>query len=707
MSLFGKEDKAKEKALKAAAERRKELERIVKSAPQASLPSHERFKPFPTEYREFLKEIRKKPFSKYEKAANFSRKIFPFKLKHDWAGIDSAAKAGYLAVDGAGVLAFTLITAALLFAVTIAVTMLALGSALILLMLVVTATGTWLVWNRPKSNAKAVTMRMSADSVLAILYMVIYMRTSPNMEGALRFSAETLSGPLSWDLKKLLWDIQLGVWPSADEALAAYATRWKHENEEFAEAINLIRGSAVEPGRRAKMFDEIIELILRGTAERTKHYVGGLRMPVMVIHAMGVLLPVMGLVLFPILVIFMADSISPMLLFIGYDVLLPIFLLLIIDSVLKARPPTFSQPDISLAKGVPPLGKLRIGQSIIPVWPIAVAAAAPLMIVSILGMGGCLFTGEGESCSAMSFDMVNLSLLSVVAAGMGIALYCLLDSWQKMKVRNSIERIEREFGVALFQLGSAISGGTPIELAIDKAAGNLKGMAIAELLATTSGNMRKFGHTFEQALFDPSVGAVWYYPSKLIRSIMVTILEASKRGTTAASDAMVTISNYLRGVHAVKEEVEEVLGETLSSMRFLAMFLTPMVAGVTITMAVIIIRIIVDLSAQLGTLMQSGSDVPMSTGMFVLPWLQSGGISVTPAMFQLIVGIYMLEISIILSMFLNRIQFGEDAVGLRSVIGQTLLISMFVYALSWMITFSMFGSSIQGLLVPMVQAGGT
>lgn len=703
---FGRKDKraqAAEKTRKLAEARRKELEKIVSSAPSAVLPGRVEFKSYPTEYKEFLKEIKAKPFSAYERAADISKRILPIKPPPDFGGIDSAARGGYLAVDAAGVTALTIITAFLLFGLTVASALAGIGPAVVLLLLVVACIGTFIMWNFPKSNAAAVANRISADSVLAILYMVIYMRTSPNLEGALRFAAETLTGPLSWDLKKLLWDVQLGAYPSADNALAIYSNRWRRENEEFAQSIDLIRSSAVEPARRAKLFDEIINLILRGTAERTKHYVISLRLPVMLIHAMGVLLPVMGLVLFPVIVIFMADSISPTMLLVGYDILLPVFLWFLIDYVLRARPPTFSQPDISLAKGVPPLGKFKLGDRILPIWPIALTVSVPVILFVYLGVASCLMPSTEAAlteCSAKAFDLVNLSLLGVLAAGLGISLYGMIDSWQKLKVRNDIEKIEREFGVALFQLGTAIGGGTPIELAIDKAAESLKGLTIADLFVRTSDNMKKFGYTFEQALFDPTVGAVWFYPSRLVRSIMVTVMEASKKSMGAASDAMLTISTYLKGVQAVKAEVEDVLGETLVSMKFLAMFLAPMVAGITITMAVVIIQILAQLGAQLGALVAQGEQLPGQTNLFVVPMLTGGGIAITPVMFQLIVGIYMLETAILLSVFLNRVEFGEDAVGLRSSMGKTVMIAMLIYTISWLVTFSLFGGSIQQLLVP-------
>jgi hypothetical protein len=76
-------------------------------------------------------------------------------------------------------------------------------------------------------------------------------------------------------------------------------------------------------------------------------------------------------------------------------------------------------------------------------------------------------------------------------------------------------------------LGNTLSGGTPIEIAIDRARDNLKNLKIAEMFEIISLNMKKFGYTFEQAIFDKDVGAIWYYPSKLIHSIMQTIVQSA------------------------------------------------------------------------------------------------------------------------------------------------------------------------------------
>ena len=698
MPIFGKDnkkEKLREAARRAAEKRKEELRKIVEGTAELSLPAAKKLKPYPTEYRDFLREIKRKPLSLYEKAASFSEMFVPFSIDKNFGGIDDSAKAGYLNVTAKGVVGLTIFSFLLsLISIIVSQTLFA-STFFTTFIVLIGLIFVYLVYEYPHANARVTTLKMSADSVLAVLYMVIYMRSSPNLEGAIRFASETLSGPLSWDLKKLLWEIQLGTYPNADEAIKDYISKWKTKNEEFAESLNLLRSAVVGTKKRDDMYDQVVNIVLTGTKERTKKYVSGLRMPVALIHAMGVLLPVMGLVLFPIVVIFMAQSVKPIFLFMAYDIILPLFLWFFIDYILRARPPTFSQPDISLAKGVPPLGTAKFGESILPVAPLAVLVALPLMAIGIYGIG-----------SADPRTSVNFSVVLVGGIAAGIIAYAMLDAWQKIKIRKDIERIETEFSVALFQLGNQLNSGYPIEAAIDRSIEGLKGLKIVDLFKITNDNMRRFGYTFEQALFDPKVGAVWYYPSRLVRSVMQTITESSKKGMNIAAVSMITISKYLQGMREVRENVSDVLGETTSSMRFLAAFLAPMVAGVTVTMAVVIMQILAQLSTQLGQI-TADTDVTAAQTLLVIPWAncQQGtcaGPPVTPWQFQLVVGLYMIETVLLLSMFLNRIEYGEDSIGLRSTIGDTLLFGTVVYILSWIITIMVFGNSIATLLMPKI-----
>jgi len=691
--MFSKKDKKKsaEALLKAEEVKRKELQKALKIS-EIKMPEKKEFYPYPTEYMKFLEEVKIKPKTWYEKACNFVEGLFP--IEPDGKSrekILANLRASYINATPKGVFSFAILSTILwiIFAmiyIFFAGTIDIFGSFFFLIVLI----NFWYFYNYPSSKAKTMSVQMSADAVLAILYMVIYMRSSPNLEGAVKFASQNLDSPLGWDLRKLLWDIEVGKYSSSNEALINYVTKWKERNKEFAEAINLLRSSSVEAERREMLYDETINVILNGTRERAKHYAAELRMPMMLIYAMGILLPVMGLVLFPIVLIFMAENVKPSFVVFGYDVLLPLFLFFVVNHVLSTKPSTFSPPNISKAKGIPPLGKISFMGALIPIWPIALLISLPFILVGMSGL-----SNPDVYYSVTSSILINLGVALV------IVIYAFLDSYQKIKVRNDVEKIENEFSIALFQLGNIIAGGTPLEQAIDKVRENLKELKIAEFFEIISLNMKKFGYTFEQALLDKEIGAIWYYPSSIIQSIMQTIIQSSKKSVKTAASSMVVISRYLKGVHEVKEEIEDILGETTTSMKFLAMFLSPMIAGVTVTLAVIILRILEKLGAAMTGLMQSaGGSMNLAQSMLLIPWAMGGKLPIAAHEFQLIVGIYMVETAVLLSVFLNGVKYGEDPVGVRNTIWNILLIGTTVYIISWIVTYSMFGGTIENLLNP-------
>lgn len=687
--MFDKKKKIEEMVEKLKEERIRKV--IAEASPHVHLDT-EKSQFYNIDYRQFLKDIKQGPESLYEKACAFAEKFLRIKPdKKTSDKIEEWLRTAYIIASPSGVLSLTILLLVLL-PLSILVFMISglMDFLFSLILLFFSLALVYLAYNYPESHARAVQVKMNSDIVLAILYMVIYMRNNPSIEGGVKFAADNLSGPLSWDLKKLMWDVEVGVYENVDVALLSYLAKWKEKNQEFVEAMHTLRNSASEvDARRAVMYDEAVSVILNGTRERMKHYAQGLRMPVMLIHAMGILLPIIGLVMFPIVVLFMQEAVKPVFIFIGYDIFLPAFILWYMNYILQTKPPTFSQPDISQVKGLPPLGKFKIKKKFFPILPFSLLAALPFLIIGTSG-----FASPDTDVSLIS------SVIIIIGISAGLFVYGLLDSWQKMKIRNDIERIESEFSEALFQLGNRIAGGTPIEVAIDKASENLKNMKIAEFFWNISANMKKLGMSFEQALFDKEYGAVWSYPSRLIKSVMRAIVQSSEKGVRVASMSMLTVSRYLKGMHEVKEEINEILGETVSSMKFLALILAPIVSGVVVTMAVVIMRILSSLCGQIGELASEVETGGFSSFVFCGGWGQGTATPpISAGSFQLIVGLYMLETIILLSFFINRIEYGDDAVGLRNIIATIVIFATIMYVASWFITQAMFGVPIEELLL--------
>ncbi len=644
------------------------------------------------EFRVFLEEEKNSGtrLGVFEQACAFCEKILKVEPgKSTEERMNQAIDFSGLRCTPAGVTSFSAISIVLLLTFSLAATLLEIVPVPAGLVMVVFSLLFGLyIYNYPTTKSREFRVKASEEIVLSIVYMVIAMRLAPSLENAIRFAATNLTGPLARDYRKVMCDIYMRKYESAEESLKQYTNRkWKNENQEFVSAINLIVNSINEPEqKRNAMLDESIDVVLSGTKERMKHYAQNLRTPVLIIHALGILLPIMGLVLFPVLILFLSDVIKPYMLFMLYDVVLAVFLGWYITYVLSSKPQGLSKPDISKNPKTPKTGYFRMNvlgykydiQTILPTLIIFLAFL-------LVGLNG-LAPGKGTS-----FMRVMYSTLIISGTGIAIAFYCYANSFQRVSIRDQVIAVESEFGEAVFQLGNQLASGVPIERAVETSQKKIQNLKISSFFEMITNNINRMGMTFEQAVFDKNYGAIWSYPSALIVSVMKVIVEASKKGVLVASSSMMSISKYLKDVHLIEEDMREILGETTSSMKFLSAFLAPLVAGVTVTMGLVMLDII-------GALGERLSQLPTGGSLPLISVVSFGQASVSSEVFQLIVGIYMLEVILLTSVFISKVESGEDRIATYSTTSKNIFVGLIVYTLTIAFVYSVFGNQIQNLL---------
>jgi len=562
----------------------------------------------------------------------------------------------------------------------------------------------------PKNLMKTIRIQASSEVVLAILYMVVSMRISPNIERAIKFSSSNLRGPLAWDMRKLLWDIEMGRYYSANEALIDYIVKWKPENEEFSESLHLIVESEKQiPEKAEKTLDESLRIVLEGTRDRMKHYAQDLQMPVTMIHMMGIVLPILGSVMAPMAAVFLSDVMTPWHFLAAYDIVLPILLIWFINNTLNKRPVTFSKIDITKHPDIPPDGTfmMKAGKNriTIPVFPIAIIVCILVMLPGIMHFAdhpeylivpmvtddsGNLVPADIEDSDPL-FTLI-MSMLIIIGISAGLGIFFLLTNIQRSRIEASVYKTESEFELALFQLGNRVSGGTPLEIGIEKAAEDVKDLEISKLFNITLRNMRNFNMTFENAMLDPQVGSIRFYPSRLIQNVMRTITDTAKRGVQFASNSMLTISKYLKNVRETQEYMKTLLSETTSSMQFQAYAMAPLVSGLIVAMSQVILQVLGFLGKRLG-------EFGFSDSFGVDPGEIIGSSSaITSSMFQLIVGVYLIEVIIILAMFVTKVNRGDDTAMQWNLAGKMLLVGMIIYLMIAIGSSMMFGGMIESAM---------
>jgi hypothetical protein len=591
----------------------------------------------------------------------------------------------------------------------------------------------------PSFMANSWRMKSSNQMVQSIFYMVTYMRHTSNLERAIKFSADHLDPPLSLDFRKILWDVETQRFSSVKDSVNAYIEIWKEWDKEFVEAFHLVESSLYEGSeeRRLTLLDKSLDVILTGTYENMLHYAHNLKAPMTMLHMLGIILPILGLVILPLVVSFMSEGQSPFIMaaYISllYNVTLPISVYYMGRNILSKRPAGYGQSDIGEQPGVKkfrnvniPIGK-KMNISVNPlyfsimIFMVTMAIGFSPLIMHALdfqdfpldqdgnmkmldyvcapcpqegGVAGTCGPGCNEESKVGPYG-IGASILSlVVIAGLGgsIGIYYRLRSKNVIKVRERTKALEDEFSSALFQLGNRLGDGIPAEIAFAKVANTMSGTTSGDFFTVAEKNITKLGMGLEQSLFDPRVGAIASFPSKVIESSMKVLVESIKKGPRIAAQALLSMSRYIKEIHRVEERLNDLMADVISSMKAQTKFLTPAIAGIVIGITSMISTILTKLSSQLAAF-ASNSDGAGNFGSM----LSIFGIGIPTFHFQVVVGIYIVQIAFILTILSSGIENGSDKLGQRFELGKNLINSPLLYcaiAGVVMVLFNIFAGAI-------------
>src|SRR3989338_1162125 len=690
------------------------------------------------EYTDFKRELYPAQYSLYEKACNFSEQLL--KLKTDpkkSAKTQEALDASHLNCTPSGVLSFSIL-AGLIFAILgsfifFSIPIL-LGVEKPLFFLIFFCLGAGLLMipalqRFPLFLANKWRIKASNQMIQSIFYLVTYMRHTSNLERAIEFAAEHLDPPISLDFRKLLWDVETQKFSTIRDSAESYLGYWKDWNKEFVESFHLIESSLFEGSeeRRLALLDKALEVILNGTYENMLHYAHNLKTPMTMLNMLGIILPILGLVILPLVVSFLSSESSPIIMIIYisllYNITLPISVFYLGQTILSKRPSGYGIEDLTkkagfekLSKVVIPLAK-NISLAINPLYFSLLVFAVTLLI----GLSPLIFHTldptfeiqllDGKfkfldyvcpttslNCSADEqvgpYGMISSILSLVLIAGIGCSagLYYSLRSKNVIKIRQQTRALEDEFSSALFQLGNRLGDGLPAEIAFAKIAQTMQGTISGDFFTIVERNMTKLGMGLEEAIFNSKVGALVNFPSKVIESSMKVLVESSKKGPRIAAQALLSMANYIKEIHRVEERLKDLMEDIISSMKSQVKVLTPAIAGIVVGITSMIATILTKLSAQLTQFASRGGQAGSFGDI-----LDIFGIGIPTYHFQIVVGIYVVQLAYILTVLSNGIENGADKLGERYELGKSLISGTLLYcilAAVVMMLFNLFAGSI-------------
>ncbi len=536
----------------------------------------------------------------------------------------------------------------------------------------------------PERLANKWRLKASSQMVPAILYIVVYMRHTPNLEKAIAFAAKHLEDPLASDLKKVFYNVEIGKFSTIKESLDNYLDGWRGYSNEFIEAFHLIESSLFEPdnSRRISILEKSIQVVLDGVYEKMLKFSHGVRAPLTNVYMLGVVLPTLGLALLPLASAMVGDMLNYGHVFIFFNLIIPFLVFYLTDKVLMLRPGGYGESSFIEKNPLYPKFKSNkpYAKAFLICFPFILLALLPLIFQftgfpELIGLekdytfkqlglglfGDEMFFGFNETANGVigpfGVGSLFLSLLFPIGLGLFFSIVYREKTKDLIKERAKTKELEKEFNTSLFQLGNRLGNGVPPELVFSQVAESNKGLKTGDFFSRVNYNIRQMGMSVERAIFDKSQGALRQYPSSLIATSMRVLIESSKKGLKIAAVSLMSISEYVKNIGKINERLKDLLAEISSDMKSNMTFLAPLLSGIVVGLAAMITSILGKL--KLGSLVEGGAS-GLGSLQNMLNIFDVNAM-IPPYFLQISVGIYLIQIIFILTSTLVSVESGQDS----------------------------------------------
>jgi len=667
------------------------------------------------EYVAFRKDLIPE-LTKYERWAKSLGNIIRIRVSEkDRFRIQGFLKIAHLDVTASQALTLSLLSMLAVFFTTIAIAVafyLINGSIQILLTFMGVIASLFVfyyTYSMPQRLANSWRLQASSQMVPAILYTVVYMKHTSNLERAVRFASEHLEGPLALDFKKVFYDVEIGKFSTIKQSLEFYLEVWRDYAPEFVESFHLIESSLFEPSeaRRVEILERSLTVILDGVHEKMLKYSREIRSPLTNIYMLGIILPTLGLALLPLASTLLGGVIQWPHIFALFNVIIPFFVFYMISEVLLKRPGGYGETDILELN--PNYSSFKSKGP----WVIAFFLALPFFIIGILPFlfqvgfitdnlglqSDYTFQDFGldflPGTSFFDFKSVDgktvgpfgpIAMVFSLFVPLSLAMLFFITYKRKTKKliqsRKDTKGLENEFSNSLFQLGNRLGDGMPAEMAFGKVAESTQGQKSSEFFSLVSQNIQQGGMSLDRAIFDKKKGAIIYYPSALISTSMRILTESVKKGLKIAARSLMSISQYVKNINKINQRLRDLLAEIVSDMKSNMVFLAPLLSGIVVGLASMITFILNKLQ---GLSVEGGGGV-LPAGFEFFPELFDVTQMIPPYFIQLSVGLYIIEIIFILTAALVTVDSGRDKLREKYELSKNLKRGILLYLITALIS---------------------
>ncbi|ELY49425.1 type II secretion system F family protein [Natronorubrum sulfidifaciens] len=381
--------------------------------------------------------------------------------------------------------------------------------------------------------------------------IVLRMQVQPALESAVRFAADTGTGPLA-DSLAAHTDRAMGT---PETGLLSFATEWAEWFPAVRRSAHLLATAQEAPeAERGRTLDRALAAVLNGTRSQMAAFTSSIRAPTNGLFAFGVMIPLALIALVPAIPM-VGFAINIWIIVLVYNVVLPACLIVASGWLLVRRPVAFPPPKVEHAHpDVPDRLWLRA------VWG--------------------LFAGVGSYAATVTVGPAHLA--PVVAVGLSIGVVLLAVYSPILSVRHYVRDVEAHLTDALYIVGRQVAEGESVESAIELAAERVP--AETGTVFEHAAGVQQRLHVGVESAFLGQYGALRDVPSPRARGTAALLAIASDEGKPAGR-AIVSMADHLEELADVEAETKQRLSNVTGTLDNTAAYFAPLVAGATVGMA--------------------------------------------------------------------------------------------------------------------------
>ena len=508
-------------------------------------------------------------------------------------------------------------------------------------------------------------MEYSEEMLRAILHLSTYVQTGTSLEYAFLEAEKNLHGILKKQFTDINNKLKRKTRSTLGEAINDYVETWNDVNPQFVKGLRLLQIAALSKEEdRDRLIEETVETLMIDYMALGKRSAEELSKNTRLLIGGGILLPILSLLVLPLLAVFMPQLVKAEIIAFIYVVFFPTVVLVAALSFASKRVQvdTIRMTDHKDYKPMPSIFLY-----------VAILIAVVFSVPAIPALAQVL------KDPANTIDSLWLFTLAwMLAAGIALAIktYTTFYVRSYTKIWKNIQEVEQDLPFILQSFSTYYTLNTPFEKVVDGVIDDynelgFKDHPVIKAFSSIKQKIKTSKKSLREVL-NKELRNV--FPSGKMRAVISQIASFEEVTQESAAKAARTIRQQVINTYKLDDYIKTLLSDTIGLIKISTSMLAPLLCASAVVMTYAILKSTEFITEQLEAITAA-----FGGGQEISLQLIDTSQVISPIFISAIVGIYLLEIILVLSLFQTQIETGSDQYKILSTISSNVM-SFVIYS---------------------------